>query len=82
MKKWQMQEAKAKLSEVIQKAVKSGPQEISVRGKTTAVILSSKRYIELTQQKLSFIEFLKKSPLVGIDLELDRDKSFCREIEL
>lgn len=82
MKKWQMQEAKAKLSEVIQYAVKSGPQEISVRGTPTAVVLSSKRYIELTKPKMSFVKLLKQSPLFGIDLDLKRDKTPCREVEL
>jgi prevent-host-death family protein len=42
-KQWQMQEAKAKLSELIQKACKEGPQEISVRGKVKAVLTSANR---------------------------------------
>lgn len=82
MKKWQIQEAKAKLSEVIQKAVNYGPQEISVRGKITAVVLSAKQYIDLTSPKSSFIQFLQNSPLVGLELELERNTSPCREIEL
>lgn len=82
MKKWQIQEAKAKLSEVIQKAVSDGPQEISVRGKTTAVILSTKQYTELTSPKSSFIQFLQNSPLAELELELERNPSPCREIKL
>jgi antitoxin Phd len=82
MKKWQIQEAKAKLSGVIQKAISEGPQEISVRGKATAVILSMKQYINLTSPKSSFVQFLQNSPLVGLNLELERDKSPCRNVKL
>lgn len=77
-----MQEAKAKLSEVIKKAVKEGPQEISIRGKSTAIVLSKKEYIALTSPKSSFIEFLQNSPLFGIELDIQRDKSPARKIEL
>ncbi|HJD55140.1 MAG TPA: type II toxin-antitoxin system prevent-host-death family antitoxin [Rickettsia endosymbiont of Pyrocoelia pectoralis] len=82
MKQWQMQEAKAKLSEVIQQAVREGPQEISVRGKSTVIVLSTKEYASLTTPKSSFIDFLQNSPLFGIDLDIERDKSTIRKIEL
>ena len=82
MRKWQMQEAKAKLSEVIQRAVNEGPQEVSVRGKPAAVIISYKQYASLTSPKSSFVQFLQHSPLAGVNLELERDKTPCREIEL
>lgn len=81
MKKWQLQEAKAKLSEVIQNTC-FGPQEISVRGKTTAVVLSAKQYLELISPKSSFIKFLQDSPLFQSNIELTREVSNCREIEL
>ena len=81
-KRWQMQEAKARLSEVIQKACKEGPQEISIRGKVTAIMLSKEQYKHLTSPKSSFIKFLQESPLFGSKLEIERDKSLCREVEL
>lgn len=81
-KQWQMQEAKAKLSEVIQKACEEGPQEISVRGKIKAVMISKERYKYLTSPKSSFIKLLQESPLFGLEIDLEREKSLCREIEL
>ena len=36
---WQLQEAKARLSEVIKKAAKEGPQKITVRGERMAVVI-------------------------------------------
>jgi antitoxin Phd len=41
---WQLQEAKARFSEVIKKAQSEGPQHITVRGTSTAVVLSDAEY--------------------------------------
>jgi hypothetical protein len=35
-----------------------------------------------TPRKLSFVEFIRRSPLYGVELELERDQSICRSIEL
>jgi prevent-host-death family protein len=75
---WQLQEAKNKFSEVVEEALKHGPQVITKRGKETVIVLSYADYrkITLTQKKLS--DFFRESPLFGIDLNLTRDKSPTR----
>ena len=75
---WQLQEAKNKFSEVVEEALKHGPQVITKRGKETVIVLSYADYrkMMLTQKKLS--DFFRESPLVGIDLDLTRDKSPTR----
>lgn len=80
MRVWQLQEAKAKFSQVVQEAIKS-PQAVSVRGKTTAVILSAEKYMNLTDPKKSFVNFLQDSPLFKLEIDLTRDKSNCRKID-
>jgi prevent-host-death family protein len=75
MQAWQLQEAKARLSEVIQKAINEGPQDNSLRGRPAAVVLSHADYAMLTRPKPSFTAFLRDSPLHGMDLELERDSS-------
>jgi len=82
MKSWQLQEAKAHFSRVIQEAIIHGPQEISLRGKATAIILSLKEYHKLLKPKLSFVEFMQQSPLRGINICLKRNKSLTRKIIL
>jgi len=67
--KWQLQEAKAMLSEVV-KASAAKPQIISVRGKDTAVILSFSEYQRLVRPRQTFFEFIQSSPLRDINLEL------------
>jgi prevent-host-death family protein len=82
MRQWQLQEAKAKLSEVVKLANQEGPQEITMRGQPTAVLISVKDFEKINAKKLSLFALLRASPLAGIDLELERDKSPAREIKL
>jgi len=75
---WQLQEAKNKLSEVVNEAIKHGPQIITKRGVETVIVLSYGQYRKamLNQKKLS--EFFRESPLAKLDLDLRRDKSGLR----
>lgn len=79
MRTWQIQEAKNKFSEVVEEAAARGPQIVTKRGVETAVVLSYDEYrkMVLGQKKLS--EFFRESPLVGLDLDLTRDKSAARD---
>ena len=79
---WQLQDAKARFSEVVKRAGAQGPQNITVRGELTAVVLSWEDYQQLTKPKASFADFMKKSPLAGTDLNIERDDSDCRDIDL
>jgi len=82
METWQLQEAKARLSELVKRACADGPQEITLRGEPAAVILSLEAYEKLKTKKPSLAAFLKASPLKGIELNLERDKSPTRDFEL
>jgi prevent-host-death family protein len=82
MAHWQLQEAKAHFSELIRVCSLEGPQIISVRGKDEAVIISKRDYEKLFNKKANFIEFMNSSPLKGITLDLTRDNSVGRDIEL
>lgn len=81
-RRWQLQEAKARLSEVVKTAAKEGPQEITVRGETQAILLSGEDYAKLTSRKPGFLEFLRGSPLAGADLKIVRDRSPDRPVDL
>ena len=75
---WQLQEAKNKFSEVVDEAIKHGPQIITKRGVEAVIVLSYADYrkVMLNQKKLS--DFFRESPLVKVDLDLRRDKSGLR----
>lgn len=82
MQKWQLQEAKARLSDVVRSATTDGPQEITVRGETAVVVISQADYLKLVRPKTSLVDFLRKSPLSGIDLNLERNRSKTRRVKL
>jgi antitoxin Phd len=79
---WQIQEAKARLSEVVKKAEKEGPQKITVHGESAAVVISSKEYQRFKHPKGSFVRFMQNSPLYGLELELQREQTLTRKTEV
>jgi antitoxin Phd len=79
---WQLQEAKAKLSQLVKQATLSGPQFISVHGEKAVVILSVQDFNLLVQPNDNFWQFMQKSPLKGISLSLKRNKDTTRDIDL
>ncbi|MBU0698979.1 MAG: type II toxin-antitoxin system Phd/YefM family antitoxin [Pseudomonadota bacterium] len=81
MDQWQLQEAKNRFSEVIEKALRSGPQVVTRRGVETVVIISVKDYQKLTQPTKNLVDFFKQSPLKGVKLDLERVKDFPREVD-
>lgn len=81
-KKWQLQEAKNRFSEVVRKASEEGPQTVTKHGKDSVVVLSAEDYRKLEQPKTSLIEFFQDSPLSKIEIDLKRDKSPSRQVEL
>jgi prevent-host-death family protein len=80
MQTWQMQGAKARMSELI-KCAQSQPQGITVHGKSVAVVVSRETFERLTQTQDSLVEFMRRSPLYeGDDIVLERDNSPSREV--
>ena len=55
---WQLQEAKARFSEVVRRAVDEGPQHVSVRGEPAAVVLSEQEYRQLTSKRPSIVDHI------------------------
>lgn len=82
MDQWQLQEAKARLSELVRRAVKDGPQSVTVRGQEEVVVISKKTYDQVFSSSLSFVDFMQKSPLFGVDLDIRRDSSSLRDVDL
>jgi len=82
---WQIQTAKARFSEVFRRARTEGPQLITRQGKEGVVMIADEQYQQLVgkaHQPQSLVEFFRESPLVGIDLNLERAKDEGRDIEL
>ncbi|MGH7736885.1 MAG: type II toxin-antitoxin system Phd/YefM family antitoxin [Candidatus Tyrphobacter sp.] len=68
---WQLQEAKAKFSEVFELAIEGEPQTVTRHGKDAVVILSRDQYRSLRGggKKETLISFLlHNSPKIDIDI--------------
>lgn len=79
---WKLQDAKNRFSEVVNEALKSGPQIVTRRGIETAVVLSVEEYRRLARPEVALAEFLRSSPLRDVELDLERDRDTGREVEL
>ncbi len=82
MQTWQLQEAKNRLSEVVDSALRQGPQVITRRGAETAVVLSIEDYRKMRRPETDLVSFFQASPLAGVELDLERDRKAGREIDL
>ena len=80
--KWQLQDAKNRLSEVVRKARSEGPQVITLHGADAAVVVSAVDLGRLSRRKGKLVDFFRKSPLVGVDLDFARSKDTGRKIDL
>jgi prevent-host-death family protein len=78
---WTVAGAKAKLSEVIERA-QSVPQTITRNGKPSVVVVSAEEWHRKTARKGSLAEFLMDSPLRGAGLDLDRERDEPRDLPL
>ncbi|MCX7672919.1 type II toxin-antitoxin system Phd/YefM family antitoxin [Tepidimonas taiwanensis] len=82
MQTWQMQQAKARLSELV-KCAREQPQAITVHGEPVAIVVSRETFERLAQASESLLDFMRRSPLYGEeDIAFARDPSRTREVVL
>ncbi|MCC7359025.1 MAG: type II toxin-antitoxin system Phd/YefM family antitoxin [Anaerolineales bacterium] len=83
MTSWQLQDAKNKLSELIDRAQKEGPQVITRHGVEVAVVMPYAGYKKLTAPRQRLGDFLLASPLRKSGLVIARDqRTALRTIDL
>lgn len=78
---WQVQQAKTRLSEVIEKARTEGPQTITRHGTARAVVLSVDDYRALVAHRPDFKSYLLGGPKVD-DFNIERDRDTGRDTPL
>ena len=79
---WTVADAKARLSEVIQKAASGAPQVITRNGRSVVVIVSVEEWERKTKRKGNLAEFLAASPLRDSGLTVQRNQDAARDIDL
>jgi prevent-host-death family protein len=78
---WQLQSAKQKFSEVVDRAIAEGPQVVTRRGRAVVVVVAIDAYRRLSEGGQDFKRFLVEGPDFE-SLEFDRSKETGRAIEL
>ena len=76
---WQLQEAKQKLSKVVDAALNQGPQIITRHGKEVVIVIGYERFKIMTSSDQKLSDFFRNSPLAGEELDLTRDTSPLRD---
>jgi len=79
---WTVAEAKAKFSELIERAMSEGPQTITRHGRTSAVVVGAEEWQRKSKRIGNLAEFLGASPLRGSKLKVRRLRSRPRKINL
>jgi prevent-host-death family protein len=79
---WTVAEAKAKFSEIIERAMSEGPQTITRKGRTAAVVVGAEEWQRKTRRVGNLAEFFAASPLRGSNLKIHRLKQRARKISL
>ena len=80
MPRWKLEDAKARLSEVVRCAKETGPQLVTQRGQDAVVIIAASEFAALTGGTTPFVEFMAGLGLG--DLPIDSDADTGRDVEL
>jgi prevent-host-death family protein len=81
-KVWTVAEAKAKFSEVLDRAESEGPQTVTRNGRAAAIIVAPEEWERKTKRIGNLAEFLASSPLRGSGLRIERRKDRPRKVDL
>jgi prevent-host-death family protein len=79
---WAVAEAKAKLSEVIERALTDGPQTITRHGRQAVVVVSAREWERTTRRQGTLADFFAASPLRRSGLKVERSEDGPREVGL
>lgn len=69
---WNLQDAKARLSELVDRCLVGEPQVIMRRGRPAVVVLPFSEYERRAGPRESLLSFLQRSPLRDVDLKIER----------
>ena len=79
---WTVAEAKAKFSEIVERAMSEGPQTITRHGHEAVVVVGADEWQRKTRRVGTLVEFFAASPLRGAGLKIRRSKDRARKIDL
>lgn len=86
MRRWKLEDAKNRFSELVRRAEAHDPQLVTRNGREVVVVLSVEDYARLTAGSESLVDFLRDSPLAEAlreeAFDLERDHDLGRDLNL
>lgn len=79
---WTVAKAKAKFSELIERATSDGPQTITRNGRTAVVVVAADEWERKTRRKGNLAEFFASSPLRNSRVKIKRLPGGPRKVDL
>jgi prevent-host-death family protein len=83
-RKWQLQEAKNRFSEVVDLALEEGPQTVTRHGKEVVVIVAKSELDRRTHRRArgTLLRFMRGLSFSSARLDLRRSKDLDRDVEI
>ncbi len=79
---WPVADAKARFSEMIDRALSNGPQTITRKGQKTVIVVSADEWERRTGRRGNLAEFFASSPLRDSGLQIERPTDGARDLAL
>ena len=81
---WKLEDAKARLSELVRKARSEGPQRVTVHGKDAVVVVAADQFdtLQAHAARRNLRDLLANSPLRDLEFGEEAVESPIREIDL
>ena len=82
--RWRLQDAKARLSEVVRQARQRGPQRVTVHGRDAVVVVRAEEFDRMRRpvSGRDIVAALAASPLADVNFERVTVKSRVRDVSL
>ncbi|HTH50085.1 MAG TPA: type II toxin-antitoxin system Phd/YefM family antitoxin [Candidatus Limnocylindria bacterium] len=77
---WPLQDAKNQFSRLVDSALSEGPQTVTRHGEPTVMVISVAEFKRISPRKKSILELFE--PVRGIELDVTRDRSVARDVNL
>jgi len=81
-RRWRVKDARASFSELLDKALREGPQVVTRHGKPAVVVVSAEEWERRNRRRGDLVDFFAASPLREEDVEIPRVADLPREVEL
>ena len=79
---WSLADAKAQLSNVVDRALNAGPQVITRRGHPAVVVVSAEEWARANAPTSPLSDFFWQSPLRSLRIDLERLRDSPRDLDL